>query len=371
MKIVLAFDSFKGSLSASEVCSLVAKELARINPALEIKECPIADGGEGTLEVLASLPGVEVRNVLVSGPLPQQKLMAKYLYLPEKKSVFIEMAQAAGITHLAKDQLNPWVTTTYGVGEVILDALKLYPEEIFLAVGGSATNDLGTGAAVALGWKFLKEDGSPVSLGAEELLQVKEILAPDQVMPKLTVLCDVNNPLCGSNGASFIYGPQKGASSEDCQQLDLALNHIAELLKNKFQKDIINIPGAGAAGGLAGGALAFFNANLKSGIQVIMDLIGLDRELATADWVLTGEGCFDQQSLSGKVVSGLLSRKMESCKFAVIAGSSKISEQEAQNFGIAKVFSLQKSGMTVAETISATRSLLSEAVQSLTQEFIK
>lgn len=210
MKIVLAFDSFKGSLSAQEVCSLVAKELKAHRSNLDVRECPIADGGEGTLSILASKSGAITKQLLVTGPRVTQKLLAEYLYLPEQKSVFIEMAQAAGITHLTKEELNPWETTTYGVGEIIVDALKLNPEHIYLAIGGSATNDLGVGVAIALGWKFLKNTGQEISLGAKELDQIVDIIPPVNLnLPKVTVLCDVNNPLCGERGASFIYGPQK------------------------------------------------------------------------------------------------------------------------------------------------------------------
>lgn len=364
MKIILAFDSFKGSYSASEITLLAEKELKHLVSNAIIKCFPLADGGEGTLEVLQSLPGSQILEAKVTGPLPDMQVIAKYLYFSETRSIFVEMAQAAGITHLQADQLNPYLTTTFGVGEIIRQALTLNPEHIYLAVGGSATNDLGSGMAKALGWKFLKSNQESISLGARELDQIKHIIPTKLNLPPVTVLCDVNNPLCGINGASMVYAPQKGASTQDCQILDRKLASFAKQIHLQLDKDIANLPGAGAAGGLAAGALAFLNAHLQSGIDSIMNLIQLEAELQNADWIITGEGCFDEQSLSGKVVSGLLQRKPQKCKLAVIAGFSKVPEEIYKKHGIDLVCSLATAGMTTEEAMNNTEKLLKNSIKS-------
>ncbi len=337
MKIVVALDSFKGSLSADAACAAVSEELGRCLPSAVVEKVPMADGGEGTIEALvASCHGRVACVPDVTGPLPDVRCQASFGWLAESRVAVVEMARASGLPLLSESQRNPLLTTTFGTGELIALAAEMKPERILLTLGGSATVDGGTGAARALGWQFLDAAGKPVRQGGGGLKAVREIVPPVGLnLPEVDALCDVTNPLCGPNGAAAVYGPQKGATPEMVVELEEGLSNLAERCLVCLGKDIRDLPGAGAAGGFGAGAVAFFNARLVRGVTAVSETCGLEAHLADADWVVTGEGKFDCQSLQGKVVCGVLDAAAKSgTKVAVLAGRIELPEKTWRSEGV-------------------------------------
>ena len=375
MKIVVALDKFKGSLTASAGCEIVRQTLAEVHPVAEIIVKPMADGGDGTAEALQSALGGEWISQEVSGPVPGMFCEARYLWLAQERSAFVEMAQASGLVLLQPVQRNPLVTHTYGTGELVSRAISRGAQKIYLAIGGSATNDGGVGAAMALGWQFLDASGSPVKLGGGELERIATIVAPnadpeihqDLLMDaEVEVLCDVDNPLCGEQGASRVFGPQKGATQEMVERLDNGLRHLAAVVQAQLGKDILDVPGAGAAGGLGGGALAFLNARLVPGIETVMTASRLAEHLAGADWVITGEGQFDEQSLHGKVVAGVTAlARAHGVKVAVLAGRVKLAESAWRQAGISIAQAIAPATLDTPRAIQQAPELLAAAVRKL------
>ncbi|OHB58840.1 MAG: hypothetical protein A2Y07_03445 [Planctomycetes bacterium GWF2_50_10] len=361
MKIVIAVDSFKGSLSAVEACDVIEKGFLEEEPSLSIVKIPLADGGEGTTEIIARSCQGEFTACRVMGPLPEMEVTAGYVWIEKTKTAVVEMAAASGITLLTKKQLNPMLTTTYGTGQLILEALKRKPEQILLAVGGSATVDGGIGAAMAMGWQFLNKSGKSIKLGAEELGQINHIVEPrENFKPGICkVLCDVTSPLTGPLGAAHVFGPQKGADAAMVEVLDRNLRHVAELVKQELGIEIDTIAGAGAAGGLAAGAIAFFNAKLVGGIETIAEMVKLTERCTGADWVITGEGCFDCQSLRGKVVSGVIQCGLQAnARIGVIAGNVNLDQVSYQKAGIHDVASCVKPGIDVEYAMANAKDIL-------------
>jgi glycerate kinase len=369
LKFVLAFDSFKGNMSAREVCETVERGIRSARPDAETVILPMADGGEGTAEAMMAALGGEWIPMTVTGPLPSMKVDAGFAWLPESKTAVVEMATASGLPLLKPAELNPMKTTTFGTGELIYGAIRRGAEKILLTVGGSATVDGGLGAAAALGWRFLDEDGNDVILCGEGVARVEKIVPPGQIIPPMDVLCDVTNPLCGPNGAAQVFGPQKGATPEMVTILDRDLKNFADKIFQTLEKEVCDLPGAGAAGGLSAGAVAFMNGKLVPGIDAVMKTVGLADALDGADWVLTGEGKFDSQSVQGKVVDGVqrLANKA-GAKTGVIAGCVKLSEPEWRNAGVEWVETLQPEGMSTEESISRSRELLFEAAASFARD---
>jgi glycerate kinase len=370
MKTILAFDKFKGSLGAAQACQLVWDALRAAHPGWQIVVKPMADGGEGTAEALVDSLGGEWRTAQVSGPLPGLRVTARYGWLARDRTAIIEMAQASGLAWLKPTQRNPLQTTTRGTGELIADAIQRGARRVWLAVGGSATVDGGVGAAMALGWRFLDAQDQLIGPGGGELERIARIEPPpaaDQESPiAVTVLCDVDNPLCGPQGAARVFGPQKGASPAMVDRLDAGLRHLADVVKGQLGNDIADVPRAGAAGGLAAGALAFLNAQLVSGAETVMSASGLARELAEADWVITGEGRFDEQSLRGKVVAGVAAlARRHGVKVAVIAGSVDLAEETWRSAGITIVAALKDGGVTLDYAMEHAGTLLVEKARSL------
>ncbi|MBI9021065.1 MAG: glycerate kinase [Verrucomicrobia bacterium] len=355
MKIVLSFDSFKGNLSAREVCEIVHDGIRSVRPDVEIRILPMADGGEGTAEALMSALGGEWIPLNVTGPLPSMKVDAGYVWLPEENVAVVEMAVASGLPLLKPDERNPMVATTYGTGELIKAAAEKGAQKILLTVGGSATVDGGVGAAEALGWVF------PA---------IGKMVPPENLsLPEIDVLCDVTNPLCGPNGSAHVYGPQKGASPEMVEMLDGRLSALADAVKEQLGKDIADLPGAGAAGGLAFGALAFMDGRLVPGIDAVMEVCGLADVLVGADWVLTGEGRFDSQSVQGKVVDGVAWLATRAgVKTGVIAGCVLLGEAEWRAAGVSTVETLQPEGMSTEESIRCSRELLFKAAAAFARD---
>ncbi|WP_440454112.1 glycerate kinase [Psychrobacter sp. ASPA161_9] len=307
MKILIAPDSFKESLEALEVCRAIQSGLSQVFPDADYTLLPMADGGEGTSAVLSYVLGGRWKNAIVNDPL-MRPINAKYLLL-ENETAVIEIAQACGLHLLTSEERNPLITSSYGVGELIADALDEGVKRIIIGLGGSATNDAGLGMLTALGMIFYDDEGKPLAQGGSELANLKQIEGA-KLHPKLRdtvfeVACDVTNPLCGSSGASAIYGPQKGASPEQVALLNKALNHFAMVSGQHGYQDYQNIAGAGAAGGLGFALTTFCAANLKSGFDTVAEAVSLEEHIASADLVITGEGKLDAQTLMGKVAGGI------------------------------------------------------------------
>lgn len=305
---VLAPDSFKESMTAKEVCTAMEAGLRKIYPEATYIHVPMADGGEGTVQSLVDASGGEIHDKEVTGPLGQP-VKAKFGILGDGQTAAIEMASASGIQLVDKAERNPLITTTYGTGELILECLNRGIRKIIIGIGGSATNDGGAGMAEALGARFLDEDGGQLPRGGGALGRLAKVdVSSLDVRLKdtqLIVACDVTNPLCGEQGASAVFGPQKGATPDMVQQLDANLAHYAEVVKQQLHKDVRDLPGAGAAGGLGAGLMIFTRATLQKGIEIVIEYTALQQKLEQADWVFTGEGGIDFQTKFGKTPYGV------------------------------------------------------------------
>ncbi|MHC4665640.1 MAG: glycerate kinase [Planctomycetota bacterium] len=371
MKIVIAMDSFKGSLSAEQACEAVAEGLLSALPDLEIVATPVADGGEGTARAMIAASDGRWVSKEVMGPLPDMKANGGYAWFDGDRTALVEMASVSGLELLGPAQRNPLKTTSYGTGELIRAAAEQRPQRILLAVGGSATVDGGVGAAMALGWRFLDDKDDTIPLGGGELHRIRQIIPPkDLNLPAVEVLCDVENRLCGPEGAARIFAPQKGATPEMVDHLERDLRHLAQAVAGQLRKDI-DVARAGAAGGLAAGALAFMNAKLSCGIDVIIECTGLEDRIAASDWVVTGEGRFDEQSLYGKAVSGIVKiAAKKRVPVAVLAGSISLTEKEYLRFGVVDAIGAQKNGISLKYAITHAGELLAEAAAEFAEKHL-
>ena len=372
MKIIVAFDSFKNSLSAVKACEVVADTLSRLLPSVQVIQKPMADGGEGTARAMIRALNGKWIPAKVMGPLVDMQVEGGFGWFEDGRTAVVEMACASGLELLTKEQMNPLKTTTYGSGELIKAAAEYGAAKILLAEGGSATSDGGTGAAKALGWNFLDDKGGEISLGGEGLGKLSAITKPIKFsLPQIEVLCDVDNPMCGERGAARVYGPQKGADPKMVEQLEENLEHLCKIVEQQFGKDINDITGAGAAGGLAGGAAAFMNAKLVSGVDTIIEHSHLRREMEDADWIITGEGSFDYQSLSGKVISGITRQASKTnCQVAVIAGKVEVSQEDYQKYGIVTAIPCRKAEMSLEYALENAEELLQSATKELVREYL-
>ncbi len=308
MNITIAIDSMKGSLSTFQSGDAIREGILRVRPDAKVRICPIADGGEGTVEAIVSAAEGIRRTVTVTDPLGRY-VSADYGILQHSKTAVIEMAAAAGITLISEPERNPLHTTTYGVGEVIRDAISQGCRRFIIGIGGSATNDGGVGMLQALGYEFSDEEGNPIPYGAVGLHKIASVSDKNRI-PTLSecefrVACDVTNPLCGELGASAVYGPQKGATPEMVKEMDAGLQHYASVTKTLLPNAEETTPGAGAAGGLGFALLSYLNATLTSGIELVMEQTGLEDMIKDADYVITGEGRLDGQSCQGKAPVGV------------------------------------------------------------------
>ena len=308
MRVVVAVDSFKGSLSSLEAGGAVREGILRADPGAEVVVRPLADGGEGTVEALTAGMGGTLTHVTVTGPLGK-KTDAVYGILSDQKTAVMEMSQASGITLVAPAERNPLRATTYGVGEMILDAIHRGCRRFIVGIGGTATNDGGAGMLQALGFGLLDEKGEQIARGAEGLAVLSRI-TKDQAVPELSectfrIACDVTNPLCGSNGCSAVFGPQKGARPEDIRNMDRWLARYAEISKVLHPDADPDFPGTGAAGGMGFAFRTFLHAELQSGIRIVLEETRLESYLADADLIITGEGRLDAQTAMGKVPVGV------------------------------------------------------------------
>lgn len=350
---ILVPDSFKGTLSAIEVCNIMKSSIKNLYKDANIISVPVADGGEGTVDAFLYALGGEKKSVWVSDAFNEQKILAHYAMLKDDIAV-IEMADCAGLP-LVKNRLEPDKTTTFGVGELIIDAVNSGAKKIILGLGGSATNDGGCGMAAALGVKFKDEQDQEFIPTGGTLSQIYKI-DMNNIYSKIKdiefiSMCDVDNPLCGKLGASAVFAPQKGADEDMVKSLDEGLAHLAKIIKRDLHIEVKDIKGAGAAGGLGAGSIAFLQSKLTKGIDVILDTINFDELVSKADIVFTGEGKFDSQSLHGKVVMGVANRSQK-YKTPVIVVTGAIGEniQEAYNKGITAIFSINKEPMEFSKS---------------------
>lgn len=324
MNVIVAIDSLKGSLSSLQAGAAAKAGILRAIPDATVSVKPVADGGEGTVTALVSGLSGEGVTIPVTGPLGET-VEATYGILPDHTAV-IEMAEAVGLPLVPAEKRNPMNTTTYGVGEMILHALDEGCRSFIIGIGGSATNDGGTGMLRALGCRFRKADGSEIALGAQELSELAtietEALDPRLKESHFSIACDVTNPLCGPSGASYIFAPQKGADPATVQKLDAALAHLADIIAATLGTDLREYPGAGAAGGLGFAFASYLNGTLRPGVDIVLDAVLPESELRAADIVVTGEGSFDGQTAMGKAPVGIARRaKACGCKVIVLAGS--------------------------------------------------
>ena len=367
MKIILAPDSFKGTFSSMEVINHLERGITKLFPDAEIVKLPIADGGEGTLEAIVAAIGGEMHEKLVIGPLGK-KVKAKFAM--KDAIAIIEMAESSGITLIHDCEKNPLITTTYGLGELILEALELGAKEMIIGIGGSATNDGGIGMLQALGVEFKDEAGALIGYGGKYLSEINDISVEkiDSRIKdvKITVICDVTNPLTGPAGATYTYGPQKGANSEQLDFLEKGMQHYESLLRKQFGVDASKIPGTGAAGGLGAALVVFLSARLTPGIETILDLVAFDEQAESADLVITGEGCIDGQSIYGKVPIGIGKRCLnKKAKVIVLAGSVGLDADQVYAYGIDAIFPTIDKPMSFAEVKENASEILDTAIDRM------
>ncbi|MBA4849249.1 glycerate kinase [Emticicia sp. BO119] len=349
MKILLAPDKFRGSLDAPQVCQAMAEGIKMVSPEIEVISLPMADGGEGTLDLLLWYAGGQKRTAKVHDPLGRL-IYAQYGISADGKTAFIEMATASGLNLLKTDERNPLLTSTFGTGELIKTAVEAGVEQIILGIGGSATTDAGIGMAKALGWQFLDANNQEIEAIGGNLSLIKKIVPPlpSSKLPEIQVACDVTNPLYGINGAAHIYGPQKGADSEAVAILDMGLTDFAHL--TGLPEDTFNGPGFGAAGGLGFGCVFFLNAKLKEGVKLLMDFCNFDKNLYNVDLIITGEGKIDNQTLQGKLIKGI-TNKAQQIPVAAICGTLAVTPQQMQEIGIFYANSILNKPQSLADAL--------------------
>lgn len=344
MKVVVAPDSFKGSVSAHDLCAAIRAGIAAAVPSAEVVELPMADGGEGTLETIVYATKGRTCECIVQDPLGRP-VKAMYGILGDGQRVIVEMAQASGLTLLQAAERNPLVTSSFGTGELIRHALHAGYRKFVVGLGGSATNDGGAGMLKALGVTFKNADGGLLPEGGAGLADLYDIdlsgMDPAVRESSFRIACDVTNPLCGASGASAVFGPQKGATDEMVRSLDEALNRYGEVLLQLTGTDVRRMAGSGAAGGMGAALLAILNAESGSGIDMIMEAVDFEHHIQTADLIITGEGRLDQQTLSGKVISGICQRAGR-YQIPVIAlcGSMELTNAQMDELGLTAAFSI-------------------------------
>lgn len=345
MKVVIAIDSLKGSLSSVEAGQVVKKGVLEVFAEAEVKIVPVADGGEGTVDALVEGLGGTFVKQTVTGPFGEP-VEAVYGILPESQTAIIEMAQAAGLTLVPAHRRNPLYTTTYGVGEIIKEAIGKGCRNFIVGIGGSATNDAGLGMLQALGFEFYNGEGQLVGNNGKALNEISSISIANR-LPALEectfkIACDVTNPLFGTNGAAHIYGPQKGATPEIVEELDRGLTNLAEVVKRDLGMDVASVPGVGAAGGLGYAFKTFLNGELESGVAIIVEATDLDGHVQGADFLITGEGRLDAQTAMGKAPIGIAEvGKRHGAKVIAIAGSVSDDAEACNEAGVDAYFSIQ------------------------------
>lgn len=349
-KVVVAMDSFKGCLSSAAAGKAAEEGIKQVCPDCEVIRFPIADGGEGMLDVLVEANGGTYQKMIAHDPL-MRPIETRYGVSGDQRMAFIEMAAVNGLPLLSETERNPMLTTTYGTGELILHAIEHGYREFMIGIGGSATNDAGLGMLQALGFRFFNQSGEILGKGGEILDQVTSIdistAHPALKDARFTIACDVRNPFCGPEGAAHVFARQKGADDAMIEKLDAGMKSFSRLLHSTIGRDITEIPGAGAAGGLGGAFLAFLNAELKPGIELLLRTLKFSEKIKDADLIITGEGRVDRQSVMGKVPFGILeAAKRQGIPVIVVAGS--IEDTEILNqAGFRGIFSIVPSPMSL------------------------
>ncbi len=371
MKIILAPDKFKGSLSAPRAARAMARGVLAACPAATLDLVPVADGGEGTVEALVAATGGTFREATVTGPLGEA-VVARFGLLGDGTTAVLEMASASGLVLVPHGQRDPLRATTRGTGELLRAALDLGARSIIVGIGGSATNDGGAGLAQALGARLLDAEGEELPPGGAALARLAKIdatsLDPRLASTEIRVACDVSNPLCGPSGASAVYGPQKGATPDMVARLDVALDHFARIIARDMGREVADLPGAGAAGGLGAGLVAFAGGRLTPGIDLVIDTLGLRDRLRGADLCLTGEGCLDASSAFGKTAVGVarLAREL-GVPCLALAGMIGDGAEAVLNRGIDAYASIAPGPGPLAEAIAEAESRLQRA----TEQFVR
>lgn len=355
MKIVIAPDKFKGSLSGFDFCDAVEEGILKVNPAIEIIKLPLADGGDGIIAVISHYLKGEKHILEVNDPL-FRPIAASYLYAEPSKIAFIEMAEASGLRLLNKEDQNCMYTSSFGTGELIKDAIKKGAQEVILGIGGSATNDCGIGMASALGYEFLDIDNrklNPIGANLSKIYKIDTSKVDSTIFNvSFKVAYDVVNPLYGKRGAAYVYAPQKGANDKEVQLLDKGLKDFSKVINKQFNLQVEEIIGGGAAGGMGVGAKAFLKADLTSGIDLVMELSKFSKKIKGASWIITGEGKLDVQTFSGKTISGVIKHsKSSGIPVAALCGSVDLSIEEQEALGLGYVSSIIKSTGSLEDTI--------------------
>jgi glycerate 2-kinase len=369
MKIVIAPDSYKGSLSSIEVANFMEQGVRKVVPEADVVKIPIADGGEGTVEAMIRAVGGTYREVEVIGPLGHP-LTAKYGILTDQTTAVIEMAAASGLTLVPEEARNPLLTTTFGTGQLIRDALKQGCRKIIVGIGGSATNDGGVGMAQALGVRFLDASWQNIGLGGGSLGHLHSIdmsdLEPLIASCELIAASDVTNPLGGPNGASVVFGPQKGATPEMVELLDSNLLHFSRIIQSQLGIDISSVPGGGAAGGLGAGLMAFTNARIARGIDLILEAANFEETVRNADLVLTGEGRTDSQTAYGKTPVGVATLAKKHNKPVIcISGSVTTDVDTFHELGLDVVIGAVQAPMSLEAAIQQAPQLIRQATSAI------
>lgn len=372
MRVVIAPDKFKGSLSALNVCEAIESGIKKFDSTIETIKHPLADGGEGTLDILQNYFQLTTVEVVVKNPLFKDIAAT---YMVSKDTAYIEMSNASGLQLLNEEEKNCMYTTTFGTGQFIFDAIKNGFKNIVLFIGGSATNDAGIGMAAALGFQFCDESNEVLKPIGKSLLAIGKI-GSDNLLVNLdeinfTVVCDVKNPLYGLNGAAHVYGGQKGASAIEIEALDLGLQNFSKQISKYLHKEVATIPGAGAAGGLGAGAVCFLNATIKSGIDFVMEQTGFDALLKNdIDFVITGEGSVDKQTIEGKVIKGISERAYNNnIPFSIISGIVKDEELIRENLHPKSIASIMELGVTTVDAMENASEHIKAIAYKLMKDF--
>lgn len=367
-KVLIAIDSFKGSISSAEAAEIIADGMKDENQDLVIEIIPVADGGEGTLETIINHTGGKFFSVEVNNPL-MNKIEAEYGILPDNKTAVIEMARASGLTLIEKEKRNPLIATSFGTGELILDAVKRGCSHIILGIGGSATNDAGIGTASALGIQFFDVNGKRVGINNEALQNIHSIDASKKKIPddiKFTILCDVQNPLLGEEGATFVYAKQKGADPEMLIQMEENIKHYALKVEDIYGQSLTKIDGIGAAGGIGCSLKAFFNARLLPGIDFMTEILDLEEKIKSSDLVITGEGKLDEQSFNNKVPVGISKIAKKHNKRVIGVTGIDEAENKIKIKHFDKVFSIVNTfGITPEESVKNVKFYLKEITKKI------
>ncbi len=367
-KVILMPDSFKGTMSSSKICSIMKGEITKHFPGCEIKSIPVADGGEGTVDCFLEAMGGERVTLTVKGPF-MEDIEGFYAIVENGATAIIEMAATASLP-MVLGREDPRRTTTYGVGQLIADAVARGCKNIIVGLGGSCTNDMGVGAAAGAGARFYDENGNsfvPTGATLEKIAKI-DISAVSKMLEGVTItaMCDIDNPLYGKTGAAYVFSPQKGADAATVELLDKNLRACAETVKRELGLDVATLPGAGAAGGMGAGMVAFFGANLKSGIDTVLDTVGFENIAADADVIFSGEGKIDSQSLRGKVVIGIAQRaKALSVPLIAIVGDIGDNMEGAYDMGVSAIYSINRVAVDFSKAKTRSESDLALTVDTV------